>query len=365
MKTNPRTLRRASSSAVATVMVVLLATACKGKLLGGQDAGGGAVGIEAKDNDAAVVTLAKAALACPTGSGSELFQYECPAYKKWQEGKELTSAAPTLVSMLEDPSPRVRLLATSGLSNSDAYREDKTLATRVVAAAESERDTTVAGSVGERVARIKVGKTGLFDRVAAIGKTHPVTAMRRAIASSLLFANSDSKQVFDYTVAMAKDTDPDVRGAAVSAFWVGGSFSRSDTCKVWASHLDDSKASIAGSAASSLGGYRGCGPQFDALINATQKGVTGVAREESGFARGLGSACESGEATAPQRAKALALAKTLTSDRASHVFVRTGGLNAVAKCDPTGGKGFIAGFTKDKEKWVAEEAVKLLAPKKK
>lgn len=96
-----------------------------------------------------------------------------------------------------------------------------------------------------------------------------------------------------------------------------------------------------------------------------QKNVAAASREDSGFVRGLGSMCENAEVTAPQKGKALAIAKTLVSDKASHVFVRTGGLNTVAKCDPAGGKGFIAGFTKDKEKWVAEEAVKLMAAKKK
>lgn len=361
----------------ATALLIALAipmsvssTGCKklggNKGDGGVDgADGGASGIDAPQNDAKVVTLAKAALACPT-SGTSFFQYDCPAYKAWNEAKLLSGPVDaTLVNMLEDKTARVRYLAAQALQDSKAtYRSDKALASRVIAVAEAETDEQAGGVIGGLVGKIDVDKTGLLEPITKIAKKHNVTRVRRGIVEGILFTNNRSRPTYDFMITMTNDADKDVRLEAVRAFWIGGSLSKTETCKMYEAHLSDSEPSISAKSAELMGMSRNCSPNYDALVAAVDRASSGPAKKESGFVSGLQKMCEDTEAKPAQRSKAATLAKALVAAKDNQVFVRKWGLRAVLACDPKGGKGFVAGYTKDKEKWVAEEAADLLKPKK-
>lgn len=332
---------------------------------GADDVDGGATGLDAPQNDAKVVALAKAALACPT-SGSSFFQYDCPAYKAWNEAKLLSGPVDeTLVRMLEDKTPRVRYLAANALQDSKAtYRSDKVLAARVIAVADAETDTEAASSIGALVGKIDVEKTGLLEPITKIAKKHSITKMRRAVVEGILWTNNRSRPTYDFMLTMTNDADKDVRLEAVRAFWIGGSLSKTETCKMYESHLSDSEASISAKSAELLGMSKNCSANYDALISAVERASTGPGKKESGFVTGIQKMCEDTESKPAQRTKGLALGKAFASAKDNQVFVRKYGLRAVMACDPKGGKGFVSGFLKDKEKWVAEEAADLLKPKK-
>ncbi|MFO0666381.1 MAG: hypothetical protein U0174_20670 [Polyangiaceae bacterium] len=351
--------------------LVVFGAGCKKKNLladGGVASGDGgkSSGLGAADNDAKTVTLTKAALACPKGSSGYLFDTDCAAYKAFRDAKLLSGPVDaTLINMLEDEDPRVRYLAALTLDDSKAvYRTDKAMATRVIAAANAETSESVARSMGDIIGRIDVEKTGLLDPIVAMVKKHPLVPLRRAIVSHILFTNNRNRPTFDFMVGMADDPDKDMRREAISAFWIGGGLSNSETCKVFEKHVFDSEPDVAAKSSELLGMYHHCVASYDVLLAAVDKAKDGAAKKESGFAYGIQKMCEDEAAKPAHKSKGAALAKGLTAT-GNQVFVRKYALRGVMACDPAGGKAFVAKFTKDKEKWIAEEAVELLKPKKK
>lgn len=178
-----------------------------------------AKGLDAKDNDPAVVALAKAALACPRG-GDELFDTKCSAYTTWADPKR-ASADATSVNLLDDADERVRFLGATALKPEHPafvkgegvhYQFDRALAGRLIAAAAKEPSETVAVSLGARVARIDVEKTGALEPIIAMVKARKHVRAVREVIQNVLFSNSRHRPTYDFMIGMTKDPDDKLQG---------------------------------------------------------------------------------------------------------------------------------------------------------
>ena len=138
-------------------------------------------GIEDPSNDAKVVELAKAALACEWKSGRP--DHKCDEAKEWRKADELKKGAAdkTLVNFLADPKPEVRWLGATALkSNGKSYREDSAMATAVIAAVNAEKDVSIAPVMGDAVAKIDGEKSGQLAALKSLITDHPLDEVRAA-----------------------------------------------------------------------------------------------------------------------------------------------------------------------------------------
>src|SRR5262249_53301578 len=151
----------------------------------------------------------------------------CADYKAWNDQKDEFNEGKSdaaLVGVLEDDSEKVRYLAAQKLNQwGKTYKTDKALAARVVVAAAAEKTKFAAYEVGAAAGRVRASDTGLYDKQAAIVKTHALPDLRRGFLNNFLFANTDNDKVFDLVRDTVKDHDKMVALAALQAFWVGGS----------------------------------------------------------------------------------------------------------------------------------------------
>jgi hypothetical protein len=313
------------------------------------DGGEGGRGLGRADNDPAVVALLKAALACKPS-------VPCTGALAWDGSEDEFvhgRADPTLVSLLEDPDERVRVLAARKLARHGApFRTERALAERVVAAAEAER--------GERAAPL-LG--GLVARVELLARRHPLAVLREAVVEGLFRNNPSSVEAFDLTKNLVGDPDHAVRVAAVGAFWVGGDHWSEETCRFWFDHIDDPRDEDVAARASELLTRSGrCQAETDALLESAEKRFRAARTDRPAFAAALRNVCEDRKSTDAERARAGALARRLVQEKSIETAVRVEALPAVLACDPAGGRAFVNGFATDKDPEVRDRAVGLLLP---
>lgn len=164
-----------------------------------------------------------AAMTCPWSGGIFSGPRPCPEMEGWAKADDLFAdgkADATLVTLLESPDLKIRLLATENLDHfGKAFRTDTALAGRVLTVVERERqkDGPLASLLGRTAATIDVDRTSVATRIEAILQGHPLELVRSYLAQSLPRYNPTSAAVRRMVQAAVHDPVAGVRSAAAGA----------------------------------------------------------------------------------------------------------------------------------------------------
>lgn len=341
------------------VVSLALGAGCRKGDDGKAQAAQGGVGLDDPSADKQVADAARAAIACEWSATGGL-KHDCPAHKTWKEASFIKEGAadPTLTTMLADAREQVRWLAAEALSNQGkAFTKNAGLAAKVVAAAQAEKAPLAGASLGRAVAKIDLVATGQQPAAEAMVKTHPVVELRRTLAQHMLWTN---RQTYDLTLQLARtDAVPAVRKAALGAPWTGTPTGReADSCNLWLEKVDDPADEVNGEAAYlcafwSRGG--GCRSQWDPLLAKIEARARAGTVKSSQMASALSYFHGQKQATAPQKARAVAVAKAIVENRANSGMARGSALRFIGEVD-AGAKAYAARFTGDGEFFVKSAA---------
>jgi hypothetical protein len=323
-------------------------------------------GMYAPGSDPRVLELLRKALACKWEAAGP--SEWCDDAKAWREARDIFvggRADASLVTLLDDVDERVRLLAAQDLAVfGQRYRTDKSLADRVVRAAESERSAGVAPHLGAAVARIDVDKTESFDRVRAVATKHALVGLRVSLVSALAQSNSGSTGVFTLTLDLLRDPDKEVRAAALGSLWTAGSRHPEEACRAWREHMDDgADDDIAARASDYLTWAGNCQAHYDAFLDSAERRFKAARTTKPLFTKALGNLCEDPKATAAQKSRATDLVRRIAEQKTTDRDVRGSALAEVMRCDPTGGRALVQKYATDDDAYVRDRAVDLLKPR--
>lgn len=358
-----------SGTAVVAIGTAVAGSQPSGTAAAGPAPAGTGKGLAASGNDPALLALAKKVLECGWTQENGV-EYDCAAREAWEGSEILEKGAPdaTLVNFLEDSRWEVRWLGATSLSHASVgYREDKSLAERVLAAAETEKVDSVLRHLARAVGAIRLGKVGLAERAKAFGRSPTAKAVRVAFLSQVQFANSEL--FYPYTVDLAK-TDPDneIRDAAMSSFWTGTpSDKTAEVCQLWLDLSHDKNEDLAAHAgyfASYFPFDEGCKAQWDTLLGDVEKRAKAGTAKSTYWATALSNLYDQKAASPAQKKKAIATAKSMAENKANDGSARSRALDVVAEKD-AGGKAFVKKFAKDSDPMVKAHAETLLAAKPK
>jgi hypothetical protein len=229
----------------------------------------------------------------------------------------------------EDTDPQARVAAARALLESRGYKADRALAERIVAAAERESsgepppgelsESSLAYKLGEVVASIELGPTGLWSRVRPLLRTHERVELRLAIIRYILPANIEAEllgELIDELKALVGDPHPAVRVQALDALQIDLAFpavQHAGLFQLFVDHLPNPDPDVASRALQNLGGWINLRPDlFDIFLAFLEPLVGGGGvvpyRCMWGAARLLDA---NSEATPEQLTRALTVAKTI------------------------------------------------------
>jgi len=304
-------------------------------------------GLEAPDNDPALVALIKDVLLCYRKA-------ECAAQGKWYEpfhmGRQVDFK--TLVNFIEDEKPEVRTLAAGvlrGKKGQPGFHTDAAYAKRVLDALEKETDDDVAREIALAAGFIDVKATGLESRMVNIIQLDPREKVRTSMIETILYNNAETPTMVAAVKQLILDPNTNIRVAVVRAFDAGGL--DKEACGLWAGNLDHEDRYLADKCYYYLV-TNPCSAQYDAMLDAAEK------RPPTAI-ENLQALCTQG-GTPPKIKERLIKAtdswamntKLLASQRAES-------LKVLAACDPAQAKKVAGALTKDKDDYVREKAVEL------
>lgn len=315
----------------------------------------------APSRDPKILALAAAAAACTYEEGS--FDGECPAYRAWSNEEALFEGGKgddTVFSLSGDPDEKLRALASEKpLNDSRAYFKDKGRARLLYAMAQRETLPWLETRLGEWVVRTDAEVLGLATEYRELAKKTSV-AMRKSIATSIGY--HQTPLVLEVTRALLADPDASVQARAISALSFGGITPPSEpVCKLLTEQIarnDDlvGEALLAGSSSQ-------CPGMDDLVIAGLTKRVadptTITNRVGIGFSLAAGGVC-SRTSSEELKKRGFEVALKLTSTKVPDANTRKAGLGALTSCDKNAARNALTSLTKDKDKWVAENAKKAL-----
>ena len=304
-------------------------------------------GLDAPDNDPALVALAREALKCYRKA-------ECEAQGKWYEPFHMGHQVDfkTLVNLIEDEHPEIRSLAAGilrGKKGKPGFHTDVAYATRVLDALDREQEEDVAREIALAAGFIDVKATGLEERMLKIIHFDTRERVRVRMIESILDNNYDVPTVTSVVKDMVLDSSSDVRVAAVRAFDV--SELRAQACPFWAANLDHSDRYLADKCFYELVS-NSCKDQYDAMLSA-------AATRPPSSPENLQPLCLREETPAPVKTKLLAMAETWATNSTLNNLQRTQSLKLLALCDPPRAKTVAAALTKDPDEYIRENAIEV------
>jgi hypothetical protein len=343
--------------------LLALASACGKK--GGDGAAAASASAAAGTAVAAEIdALARGVLGCKALGAT--FDPGCPGMRAWNDAREPFAegkADGALVAMLGDPDDKMRYLGAYKLDQQGrAFKTDPRLAEAVVAAAEKEKSSFCGYELGAAVGHILVGETRTFDRVKAMVQKHAVAELRRGIVANLLFNNPDYDPAFDLVREAVKDGDKAVAEQALAAFWTGSTRRGEATCKIYAENMENPNEELAAEANNYLAWFKQCSARYDDLCDSLEKRVKAGRVGSSSYLKAARHVCEDDKASDKQKKRAAEIGRTVAKG-AFQPWVRVTALDTVMKCDPGGGRAFVASLKGDREKAVADKAGELVEAK--
>lgn len=304
-------------------------------------------GLEAPDNDPALVALAREALKCYRKG-------DCEAQAKWFEpfhkGQQVDSK--TLVNLIEDEHADIRSMAAGvlrGKKGQPGFHRDAVLARRVLDALDKEEDEYVAREIALAAGFIEVKATGLEERMVKIMNLDTRERVRIGMIESILHNNWDVPGVTAAVKGLSGDSSSDVRVATVRAFDVPEL--RAEACPFWTSNLSHQDASLADKCFYYLISTS-CKGEYEAMLREAEKRPPSSPENFQPF-------CQQVDPNDAFTKKLIDDADKWANTTTLNAIQRSQSLKLLAKCDPERAKKVVAGLTKDKEDSVRETALEL------
>lgn len=319
-------------------------------------------GLLAKDNDAQVVTLVKKVIECRKQRGCDTPQDWYSSGELWEGG----ASDVTLVNLVEDPDPQVRVAAAGKLYDNYRWKHgskikrgfavDAKMAGRVISALENESNEDVARALGGAMGVINFDATGLSDKAWTTYGKLKLPSARGEFLTAVARSYPEDAKVIAKVQAAAEDPEPQVRSAAVSAVDLGNETPQG-TCAFWTKIVDGKDEDLSDSALTHLA---------RASCSDPGKVLDVIAARPKSSIWNVEAVCSRDGITEPLKARASQIAETRATTKGDHNgWERSQALDALVRCDPKKGKALAGKLTKDSEKSVADEAKAILARKEK
>ncbi len=382
--------------AVCAVAVMCGATGCK---KGAEGAGDGAAaaavdpsasifpagsGLGAAGNDAAIVTIVKGMVSSCGTRWDDKKGWPSECMKPFNDLKVDKKDA-TFVALLEDPDAKVRALGTQGLDqNGDAYKTDKDLGTRTVAALEREPALPFNTELAYVVDQINLTNVPVGDRIKALGLNAKTPSDVRIAIITFWPQKTGPANTLGYDVvkAASASTEKKFKIAALDGYSEFDETKHDEACAFWAANLSNADPEIASaawghvthastglSAHDDEGVWGVSGGDHAGNVRCTQldQGIAFVEAKakagtvtESKMVYGLGMIARDKKSTPAQRKAALTALRAVLSNKANQD--RSDAVGALVESDPSE-KSFVKKFESDPS--IGASVKTALAPKKK
>jgi len=213
------------------------------------------LGLADPNNDPQIVAAVKKTVdGCGGGfTDKKGFEWDCAAYKEWNnQNISWGRHDSTLVNLVEDADKKVRTLGIRALSRwGNAFREDKALAERVVAALEVETVEANDGVLAAVVAGIKLDKLGLMPRIeklVAAGNDD----VRHGLVFNIFTGSPGSEAGYQMVVAQLKKTQNKQEIENLISALSGAGIHGDEICTTWSSYLTHADVGLASEAAARI-----------------------------------------------------------------------------------------------------------------
>jgi len=265
-----------------------------------------------------------------------------------------------LTALLDHKSERTRWVGATGLRRGREYRSDVAMATRMVAAMETEANPAVAIALADAISRIKLKETKLVERVKKMISDHPSAPARKRLLKHTLFYNKTL--LYEFVVELArKEKNLSVRTAAIASLFTGTPKDRyEDTCKLWRELLADPapKVGALGGAYLTRFGRSLCQPHYDAVLAIIAKRAAAGTVKAEQLTDSLRNVYLQASATKQQKQKTLTIALTMLNNKKNYGPSRARALELLSQRHPRG-KQLVKAHLKDKDGFVMRRAERL------
>lgn len=304
-------------------------------------------GLEAPDNDPALVALMKEVLVCYR-------KPDCAAQGKWYEPfhKDQQVDFKTLVNFIEDEKPEVRTLAAGvlrGKKGKPGFHTDTAYAKRVLDALEKDTDDDAAREIALAAGFIDVKATGLESRMVNIIQLDPREKVRTSMIETILYNNADAPAMVAAVKQLILDPNTNIRVAVVRAFDAEGV--KKDGCSVWAGNLDHEDRYLADKCYYYLVANP-CSSHYDAMLDAAEKRPPTAIENFQAL-------CMQGGTPSNIKERLIKATDAWANNTKLLGMQRAESLKVLAACDPARAKKVAGALTKDKEEYVREKAIEL------
>jgi hypothetical protein len=320
--------------------------------------------------DPRVMALAKTAAACKFEES--YFDEECPGYKAWKDDEPLFADGKgddTLLSMLGDKDAKIRVLAADkGFSDPGKITGNAARARELFAIVQRETVDHVGGMVAYQAARVDVEKFGLQQDLLACGK-HALVEVRRNISYAIAFQQGPA--ALHLTALLLDDASKDrlgreVREQATSNLSMGGiTPGTPEVCAMLERQM--ATAGPIGASALRAAGSSKCPGMLakaaETLTKRTQDPSKITNHEGVNYTLAVDDVCGRPATTPELKKVGFGVAKKLS--QVNEPNTKRGSARVLQKCgEREEAKAALEVLAGDKDKFVADEAKKVLAEMK-
>lgn len=306
-----------------------------------------AVGLDAPDNDPALVETARAALAC-------FDKAECEARGKWYQpfhsGKQ--ADVKTLVNFLEDERPAIRKMGAGvlrGKKGQPGFHADVGLSTRVLDALEREKDEEVGREIALAAGFIDARATGLEARMVKLMRSEPRERVRAELVGTVTYGNWDNPTIVAALKELVNGASEKVGVEAVRALAVPEL--RAQACPFWLANVGHPNTYLADKCLFEMVSS-GCKANYDAMMDAAEKRPP-LSPEN------LEVLCIQGGTPDAVKKRLVAATEKWAMNTALSGSQRVQALKVLARCEPAQAKKAAAALAKDSDDYVREKAAEV------
>ncbi len=199
---------------------------------------------------------------------------------------------------------------------------------------------------------------GISPRLEKLAKSHPLLKMRVGVLTGMVYGKVPAS--YDVAAPFAKDPEPEVRKAVLSALlWGTPADKNGELCTRLVDAMKDEQDDVAANATHMVIVPRktgDCKAHFDAVLDRLDARATAGTVQHFLWSQTLGDMF--GHASPAQRTRALVIARRFAEPATNSTAVRNHALNVIWAHDPAA-KAFLKKFENDKDTYVAVEATKL------
>ena len=317
-------------------------------------------GLAEEGNNPKLVELVAAFETCKLSAKN--LTYECrDAVKPFNAAIDKVADVPTLFNFLDDPKPHVRVAAAIAISNFMLMQkaEGREFGDRLVAVAARETEASVASLLGPSILQGDFKNAEYLAAVKSLAETHALEEMRAGVVDNLPVQDWDTFFPF-LKERLAKDKSPMVREAIMSSFYT--SADKEGACDFFAENLADADAKVAAKAAYNIVWTTdACMAKYDDFLAEFDTRVK-ASKADFSYLNLTMYFAQTKKSTDEQKAKFFGMLKTIVEDTTLGGMDRSSALKTIGKYDPEGKK-YAKKFTGDSERFLADEAKRIVSGK--